>query len=617
MHLLFHIVYGTHAGGTHHKLALDALRHLQSTDADYWQRLFLRHARLYLEGAEAPDEEFKDFENHVLHPRDGLWGGAPEKVRSWYDHVVEALALEDWPTAVYCAGVLSHYYTDPLQPFHTAQSEAENNIHRAVEWSIARSYGSLRALGLREGGEREIELPTGANWLIEQVCHGAQRATRHYEKLIAHYDIGRGVVDPPAGLDRVARRIVAEMLRYAALSFAAILDRAIADAQVHAPRTGLAGATLLGILRAPARMLARRRVDARERRAVEAIYDELQATGTVERHLPEEERRVRERYASEVLALRAPAPDASQVFPFRPRERVVTRIERERAARRREAALAPGEVIPLRRPGEMVAAAAIVPVAAAAVHASSGQGAGRGTGQGSGQAPPLPGSVTRQPMLFVVPSPQAPAATSVQSDGDRTTSPPPGANGNAGAGPDAHAAAEPRDPSGGEDPPSAAVPAREARESVPAAAPRRSRRAGEQLTLDDDIADGPTGGKLAKRLRGLGLNTVRDLLKADAEMLAAMLDAKQVTAQTVGSWQDQALLMCGVPGLKAAHAQLLEGAGYRSAEAIADADAEKLCADLIAFATTPAGQRVLKNGEVPDIERIKAWLEAARNARAA
>ena len=149
MHLLFHIVYAAHADGTHHKLALDALRHLRCTDADYWQRLFLMHAKLYLEGAKAPDEEFKDFQNHVLHTRDGFWGGAPEKVGSWYHHVVEALALEDWPTAVYCAGVLSHYFMDPLQPFHTAQSEAENNIHRAVEWSISKSYDQLAALGER------------------------------------------------------------------------------------------------------------------------------------------------------------------------------------------------------------------------------------------------------------------------------------------------------------------------------------------------------------------------------------------------------------------------------------------------------------------------------------
>ena len=125
---------------------------------------------------------------------------------------------------------------------------------------------------------------------------------------------------------------MAEMLRYAALSFAAVLDRAVAEARVHAPETGLAAATLIAALRAPARLAANRSANARERRAVEAIYDELQATGTVEGHLPEEERRVRERYAAEVLALRTPGPQASQVFPFRPRERVVTRVDRERAA---------------------------------------------------------------------------------------------------------------------------------------------------------------------------------------------------------------------------------------------------------------------------------------------
>ena len=457
---------------------------------------------LYLEGAEAPDEEFKDFENHVLHPRDGLWGGAPEKVRSWYHHVVEALSAEDWPTAVYCAGVLSHYYTDPLQPFHTAQSEAENNIHRAVEWSIARSYGALRALGVREAGDMvgdaEIELGTGPNWLIELVCRGAERATRHYEKLIAHYDIGRGVVDPPAGLDRVARRIVAEMLRYACLSFAAVLDRAVAEARVHAPETGLAAATLLAALQAPARMAANRSANAREWRAVEAIYDELQATGTVERHLPEEERRVRDRYAAEVLAQRAPGPQASQVFPFRPRERVVTRVDREREARRREAALAPGAVIPLRRPGEMVSASAIVPVAAASAHASG-----------------LPSSITRQPMLYVVPSPAARAP----AGGERAA--PQSRLADAGA------------LAGEEERVAAPAPALEAREAVPPSSPRRARRAadgrggeGDQLMLDDDIADGPIGGKTVKRLRALGLATVRDLLKADPEALAALIDAR-------------------------------------------------------------------------------------------
>ena len=190
MNLLFRIVYAAHASGTHHKLALDALRHLKCMDADLWQRMFLAHAKLYLEGSKAPDNEFKDFKNHVLHTRDGFWGGAPEKVRSWYHHLVEALALQDWPTAAYCAGVLSHYYTDPLQPFHTAQSEAENNIHRAAEWSISRAYDELHDLGEREFADMTVELlgatPTGWCSCVCQRRRDGQRLLREADRPLRH-----------------------------------------------------------------------------------------------------------------------------------------------------------------------------------------------------------------------------------------------------------------------------------------------------------------------------------------------------------------------------------------------------------------------------------------------
>ena len=79
MNLLFRVIYAAHASGTHHKLALDALRHLECGDAALWRAVFLQHAETYLEGSKAPDKIFKDFKNHVLHVRDGYWGGAPEK----------------------------------------------------------------------------------------------------------------------------------------------------------------------------------------------------------------------------------------------------------------------------------------------------------------------------------------------------------------------------------------------------------------------------------------------------------------------------------------------------------------------------------------------------------
>jgi hypothetical protein len=138
------------------------------------------------------------------------------------------------------------------------------------------------------------------------------------------------------------------------------------------------------------------------------------------------------------------------------------------------------------------------------------------------------------------------------------------------------------------------------------------------LSLDQDVVDGPSiGPKTAERLYAHNIKTVRDFLKADPGALSVLLDARHITAEAISSWQDQARLVCTIPGVRGTHAQLLVGAGYATADAIADAEPEKLCADVLAFAVSPAGQRLLRSGEVPDIERITSWLEAARSIKAA
>ena len=78
MSALFRIVYATHANGTHHKLALDALNEMQHGDKDAWTRVFLKHVERYLEGSKAPDVSFKDFKNHVLHVAENI-GAARRK----------------------------------------------------------------------------------------------------------------------------------------------------------------------------------------------------------------------------------------------------------------------------------------------------------------------------------------------------------------------------------------------------------------------------------------------------------------------------------------------------------------------------------------------------------
>ncbi len=571
MNILFHIVYAAHASGTHHKLALDALRHLNCVDADLWQRLFLANAKLYLDGSKAPDNEFKDFKNHVLHTRDGYWGGAPEKVRSWYQHLVEALTQQDWHTAVYCAGVLSHYYTDPLHPFHTAQSEAENNIHRAVEWSISKAYDELRALGRNDFHKLDIAISSDPNWLAHLVCDGAEMANGYYEKLIAHYDIQRGINDPPAGLDRVAKRIVSELIWYAALSYAAVLARAIDESNAHPPEVALTPAILLATAQVPFKLIARRIAGAEERRVIERMYDELIATGTVEKNLSEDDRMVRDLHAAEVLAKRPPQPDASKIFPFRPRERVVTRVEQQRAARRSAVPAASNVValrtapppVPARAPAPDPAAAAAAPASTLAVAREQSSSKSAPAAEVPAAVRPRAGLTDRLDRLTV--APLAPRS-----------------------------------------------PRQEASVATSASEPRF------HLALDQDVVDAPTiGPKTAERLNPHSIKTVRDLLKADPVALSVLVNARNITPATITDWQDQARLVCTVPGLRGTHAQLLVGAGYRSADAIAAAEAEKLCADVLAFAASPAGQRVLRNGDPPDIEKIKGWLEAALSVKAA
>ncbi len=478
--------------------------------------------------------------------------------------------------------MLSHYYTDPLMPFHTAQSEAENNIHRAAEWSISKAYDALALQGETEFADLRVDLPAGPNWLAQLVCQGAERANRYYEKLIAHYDIKRGVVDPPAGLDAVARRLVAEMLRYATLGYAAVLDRAIGEANVHAPSVPLAGATLAAIGQVPIKLIVRRIADAEERRLVERMYDELLATGTVETHLPEDDRLVRDVHAAEVLAKRPPAPAVSQVFPFKVPEPARARTVAQGAERVGGDAPAAANVVPLRA----------APAPAAPKPAPKHIDAVAGPGQATVPAPlPSPAPQATEPAGHADGPPAAPAAERPRSTSglleqlERLTVVP----------------LPPREPS---------VLSRAA---PPAAAESRF-----HLTLDHDVVDGPTiGPKTAERLYPHGIKTVGDLLKAEPAALAGLLNNRHIMPETVADWQDQARLVCSVPGLRGTHAQLLVGAGYRSAHAIAVAEADKLCADVLAFAASANGQRLLRNGDPPDIEKIKGWLEAALSVKAA
>ena len=776
--LLHSLVSAAYAKGSHHKLALDALKRVRSPHAERWHRLFLKYGKLYLEGAKAPDNEFKDFKNHVLHPRDNYWGGAPAKAQSWYHNLVEALTKNDWDTSAYCAGVLSHYCVDPIQPFHTAQSEAENNIHRAAEWSISKSYNDLRAIGERHTACIVIPVANDANWLAILICQGADRANADYEKLIAHYDITRGVSDPVSGFDDVGRKIVADLIIYAAEMFAIILDRAFAESKIEPPEVSLTAEAFLATANLPLKWFATRMADARERKLVEAMYDELKATGKVEKNLPEDDRVVRDLYATEVLSVRK-APVVAQVFPFQNREKVVTRLERERAAvqlagpatgRRISAeivALKPRVAVPTPRPAparveapairhrdasrttERAATATTEPgaappaaalVAQAVLATASGLSGGRLQTASIDQRPSrethgtkttmttrmeaLPASnlgeivstsrdyleqlralrdTALTPTIDAIdtaetdhaPTPARPAlvASPVQS-ADRRPTPPPipslhaavsVANASESQTGDRSSSTQSARYSSSAETTSAArmsdrmssmtVPAATATDTDPSTGPSTAEHGGTQrrtdrssstrtshdwsdyedhaaderdeldtgsqrderarsrrsnrterapngpriyLTVEQDIVDAPSiGPKMAEKLNAVGIDTVGDLLQAHPIALAARLEIKSITPDIVTDWQDQARLVCTIPTLRGTQSQLLVGAGYRTQDMVAEADPEKLCADILNYAISKDGQRILRDGNPPDVEKIKSWVEHARTAKAA
>ena len=526
MSLLYRVIYATHANGTHHKLALDALERLTRHDGKAWQRLFLKNAELYLDGSKAPDKEFKDFRNHVLHVRDSYWGGAPEKAQSWYNHLVDELKQKNWPQAVWCAGVLSHYYTDPVHPFHTAQSEAENNIHRAVEWSISRAYDSLKREAQARHPDTFVTAPLGSNWLKLFICSGAEKANAEYEKLIAHYDINVGVVEPEEGLDPIAREVTGALILYAADGFARVLERAIAEADVAPPNVNLSLETVLATLKIPVKWVQKKLANAEDRRVVQAMYDELMATGRVERNLPEDDRRVRDIYQQEVVAKRA--EDLALARAKRPVQKT--------------------EPVKLRS-----IATPVVPPAATSETSN------------------------RNATIYLHPAVALHADDPAQSPSDRRTQ----------------------------------------TKRVVAAAPQAS---GDKtyLALDDDIEAAPSiGPKTAARFQAIGIKTVAQFLDADAFEMAELLDVRHISPEAITDWQDQAHLVISVPGLRGGHAQLLVGAGYFSVASIADAEPAKLSADILKYATTAQGQRVLRDGEPPDIEKIKGWIDNAASVRAA
>ena len=315
MSLLERVIRAHRCTSTHHHIAFNALDLIEGDEAERWKSLFLVHHEHLLKGAKAPDTTFKDFRNHVLHISEGEWGGARDKATEWYAKAVDLLARKKWSEAAYALGVLSHYYADPLQPFHTGQTEEEGAIHRAVEWSIAKSQAEI-AFRIDTLGYPEIDVPDGVGFVSDMVRAGAERSHPHYHTFIDHYDLDVGVKDPPAGLDETMLEIVADLVAYATAGMAVLMSRAIAEAAVAPPKVNLTIQGYIETLDIPLRMISKKLADAGDRRQVERMYAEFQKTGKVVKTLPDDDKAIRKLHAKQVLRVPLKQLDAQELAPL-------------------------------------------------------------------------------------------------------------------------------------------------------------------------------------------------------------------------------------------------------------------------------------------------------------
>ncbi len=289
---LITILRAAHCRSVHHFFVIDALPEIGTDAGQRLASILLRHYARYLAGAKDPDTRFRDYHNHVVHVGDGYWGSAPAAAMKWYQRLQSALSHEQWDQAAYAAGVISHYFTDPLQPMHTGQAEREAVVHRPLEWSVTRSYQSLYEQWKRSDVEIRFQLSNQPGWLAEAVLHGARMAYRSYDLLLDEYDLEEGAQDPPSGLTVECRRVFSDLIGIAITGWARIIERAAEEAEAERgcplPQQNLTIPCLLATIQIPHRWIVRRIEDKQEQTAVAAILTEFQRTGTVQENLPEE-----------------------------------------------------------------------------------------------------------------------------------------------------------------------------------------------------------------------------------------------------------------------------------------------------------------------------------------
>ncbi len=292
MNTIVAILRAAHCKSTHHYFAIDALQTVVTPQGRQLAGMLLAHYGDYLLGAKAPDNVFKDFENHVLHVRDGYWGGAASTAEKWLEKSHAWLSVGNWKEASYSIGVLSHYFTDPFMPLHTAQSPRETILHRPLEWSICCSYQTIYEMACRNLHCDVFPIDCGQHWLTQSILRGATRANEFYEPLMDDYDLNESARFPKLALGRESQQLLAQIFSWVLTGWGGLVDRIASETKSALPHFPLTIPTLIASVQIPIKKIVAAIENAEQRKEVERILTEFNHTGKVIHNVSPEQRRV-------------------------------------------------------------------------------------------------------------------------------------------------------------------------------------------------------------------------------------------------------------------------------------------------------------------------------------
>jgi len=292
MSYLLSVLRAVHCRSTHHYFVIDSTKYVDTAAGRRLANIFLKHHERFLAGAKDPDERFRDFQNHCVHVRTGYWGGAPRAALTWYDRMRDYLVHGRFGDAAYAAGVMSHYFTDPLQPLHTAQTEREPLVHRAIEWSICCCYDEILTRWTEDEYRVVFQLGGSEGWLAEAILKGARFANHSYDRLVESYDLNRGSKVPEEGLDDASKETFASLFGLAITGLARIWERVADEAEMHGgktlPQVPLRFDGVLATLQVPEKWIIKRIYNKAEREEVEKVFEEYNRTGKLVENIPDE-----------------------------------------------------------------------------------------------------------------------------------------------------------------------------------------------------------------------------------------------------------------------------------------------------------------------------------------